>query len=175
MESEQSVTIELQDPEGDDIALFDEYSFGTAALLRVALPEDGLYTIIIEERNGEELEDDLEIEVLETELLDLGDGAQSTELDSNVGRDVMFFEAEEDVVYSIVVSLDGDTDTSLTVDVCEGDPAECFFADVSFSISGSEEAAFLFEASDDGIVTLKLDTFIFGSDELEVTIEVNER
>ncbi|MEM9954315.1 MAG: hypothetical protein AAF846_22080 [Chloroflexota bacterium] len=174
-ESEQNITLVLLDPDGDEVAIQDSFNFGATGLIRIELPDDGLYTIVIEERDGEELEDEIEVEVLETEALDLNDGPQtSAELDENRDRDVMFFEAEEDVIYFVTVELAGDVDSTLDVELCEGDLEDCFFGDVRMSVSGTELAGFVYEASDDGRVHVLLEYFTFGG-EIEVTVTVEEQ
>ena len=172
-EADQDLTLVLLDPDDDDVAIFDEFTFGAAALIRIPLEADGLYTIVIEERNGEELEDEIEVEVLETEVLDLGDGEQFTVIDSAVGLDYMVFEAEDNVVYLIEVFLDEDIDSGLDINIFEEDD-DSFFAPVSVGVTGIEEAAFLFEATDDGLVTVELEYFAFFDAEIEVRVVVSE-
>lgn len=167
---EQDLMITLNDPDGDELALFD--SFGTAVIIRVPLPVDGLYTIIIEERDGEELEDEIEVELIQTEVLDLGDGPQTVELDENFQLDRMIFEAEDDVRYFVFINADDEIDGTLYVDFLEEDT---FFADTRLSLSGTDSGAIVFEASDDGLVTVELDFFSFdGENEFTVEIQVEE-
>lgn len=165
---EQDLILALNDPDGDELALFD--SFGTAVLIRIELPDDGLYTIAIEERNGEELEDEVEIELLQTEILDLGDGPQTVELDENFQIDRMIFEAEEDVRYFVFIEADDTIDGTLYIDFLE---EGAFFADTRMSLSGTDGGVIVFEANDDGIVTVELDFFSFDG-ENEFTIEIDE-
>ena len=171
-EADQDLTIVLTDPDDDDVAVFDEFTFGAAALIRIPLEADGLYTILIEERNGEELEDEIEVEVLETEVLDLGESEQETVIDSSVGLDYMVFEAEEDVLYLIEVFLDGDIDSGLDINIFEEED-DSFFAPVSLGVTGVEEAAFIFEATDDGLVTVELEYFAFFDGEIELLVAVS--
>ena len=165
---EQDLILALNDPDGDELALFD--SFGTAVLIRIELPDDGLYTIVIEERNGEELEDEVEIELLQTEILDLGEGPQTVELDENFQIDRMIFEAEEDVRYFVFIEADDTIDGTLYIDFLE---EGAFFADTRMSLSGTDGGVIVFEANDDGIVTVELDFFSFDG-ENEFTIEIDE-
>lgn len=171
-DDDQDLTITLLDPDDDDVAIFDEFTFGAAVLIRIPLEDDGLYTIVIEERNGEELTDEVEVELIETEVLDLGDGEQEVEIDSGIGVDYMVFEAEEDVVYLIEVFLDGDIDSGLDFNIFEEDD-DSYFAPVSVGVTGVEEAAFIFEATDDGLVTLELEYFAFFDGEIEVRVVVS--
>jgi hypothetical protein len=164
---EQDLSLALLDPEGDEIALFDSY--GDAVLIRIELPEDGLYTIVVEERNEEELEDEVEIELLEVEVLDLGDGAQTVELDEGFQVDRMVFEAEEDVRYFISITADDSIDGTLYIDVLEEGMT---FADTRLSLSGTDSGLIIFEANDDGLVTIELDFFSFSGSN-EFTVEVN--
>ncbi|GAB5494376.1 MAG: hypothetical protein Phog2KO_45910 [Phototrophicaceae bacterium] len=164
---EQDLILALLDPDGDELAIFD--SFGDAVLLRVELPDDGVYTIHVTERNEEELEDEVQIELLEVEVLDLGDGAQTVELDDEFRVDRMVFEAEEDARYFIFIEADDTIDGTLYVDFLEeGDS----FATTRMSVSGTDQALIIFEANDDGMVTIELDFFSFsGSNEFTIEIE----
>ncbi|MGJ3237101.1 MAG: hypothetical protein ACFE0Q_00200 [Anaerolineae bacterium] len=171
-EADQSLTISLQDPDGDEIALFDDFAFGAALLVRVPLEADGLYTIEIAERDGAELEDEIEVQLIESEILDLDAGIQTTSLDSEISQDYMIFEAEEDVVYVIYLIFDGDIDSSVEVDVFEEDD-DSFFAPVSASFTGFDEGGFLFEATDDGIVRVELEYLAFFDGDIDITIEVS--
>ena len=168
-DAEQNIRIFLEDPEGDEIASNSEYNYGNAFLVRVLLEADGLYTIRLEEVDGEDLEDDIEIELIETELLDLGDGEQTTEIDSNVGEDYMFFEAEEDVEYIIFVTLDGEISSALDIEIYQ--EADTYSPSARASFRDIEQAIFGFKADDDGIVILSLDYWGYNG-EIEVTIEV---
>src|SRR5690606_31788458 len=118
------------------------------------LPVDGLYTIVIEERNGEELEDEVEVELIQTEVLDLGDGPQTVELDDNFQLDRMVFEAEDDVRYFVFITADDEIDGTLYIDFLE---EGAFFANTRMSLAGTDSGAIVFEASDDGMVIVELD------------------
>lgn len=168
-DAEQDIRIILEDPNGDEIASNSEYNYGNAILVRIPLEEDGLYTIILEETDGEELEDDLEIELLETEVLNLDDGAQTTEIDSDVGEDYMIFEAEEDVTYVILVTLDGEISSAVDIEINQ--ESDTYSPSARISLRDIEEAAFQFEADEDGVIRLSLDYWGYDGD-VEVTIEV---
>ena len=170
-EADQDLTFSLLDPDDDEIAVFDSFSFSDPALVRIPLEADGVYTIHVEERNGEELEDEIEVELLEVEVLDLGDGAQTVEVSDSFTTEYMVFEAEEDVVYFIYVVIDGDIDSTVDFNIFQEDDSE-FSPSVSVAVAGIDEAFFLFEADDDGLVTVEIDYFAFSDAELEVTIEV---
>ena len=164
---EQDLRLALLDPDGDELAIFD--SFGDAVLLRVELPDDGLYTIHVTERNEEELQDEVQIELLEVEVLDLGDGAQTVELDDEFRVDRMVFEAEEDTRYFVLIEADDTIDGTLYLDFLEeGDS----FATTRMTVSGTDQALIIFEANDDGMVIIELDFFSFsGSNEFTIEID----
>lgn len=169
-EADIDLAIQLLDPDGDEIALFD--SFGNPAIIRQLLEDDGLYTIVITERNEEELDDEIEIEILEAEILSLNDGSQTVTLESNYQLDYMVFEAEEDVMYILEIITDGVPDSTLYVNLLqEGE----FFAGTRASVAGVENAAFLLEFDEDGEVQVEVEYFAFGGDEIEVTISITEQ
>lgn len=169
-EADQRITIQLLDPDGDEIALYDR--FGNPAITRQLLEDDGEYTIVIEERDGEELDDEIEIIIEETELLSLNDGAQTVLLDDDIEFDYMVFEAEEDVEYIMLVTLDNVPDSTVYVDLVEEDE---FFAAKRLSFAGMDEAAVLFEAEDDGELRIEFEFFAFSGDEVEITVEIQEQ
>lgn len=170
-DADQDVTVALLDPDGDEVAIFDSFTFGDPALIRIPLESDGVYTIVIEERNGEELEDEVEIELIETEVLDLGDGEQTVEVTDSFTTEYMVFEAEEDVVYYIYVTLDGDISSTVNINLFQEDDSE-YSPSVAVGVAGIDGAFFVFEADDDGLVTVEVDYFAFSDSELEVTIEL---
>ncbi|MEL6526396.1 MAG: hypothetical protein AAFQ07_11875 [Chloroflexota bacterium] len=169
-EADQDITVELLDPDGDQVAIYE--SFGNPALTRILLEDDGEYTIIIEERDGEELDDEIEIILEETELLDLNEGTQTLLLDDDIEFDYMVFEAEEDVQYVMFITLDGVPDSTLYVDLVEEDE---FFAAKRLTFAGMEEAGVIFEAEDDGDMRIEFEFFAFGGDEVEVTVTIEEQ
>lgn len=167
-EADQNITIQLLDPDGDEVALYD--GFGNPALTRILLEDDGEYTIVIEESDGEELDDEIEAILEETELLNLNEGSQTVLLDDEIEFDYMIFEAEEDVEYVMLVALDREQDSAVFIDLAEEGE---FFANKRISFAGMDEAAVLFEADDDGVIRVELEFFGF-DDEVEVTITIEE-
>lgn len=166
-EADQSTDMILLNPDGDEIAASE--NFGDAAIVRQLLEDGGVYTVVITEAFEELLEDELEVELLETEILDLNEGSQTVILEPNYQQDYMVFEAEEDVLYVVELIFEDAVDTSLTVDMLEEDD---FFADTRVTVSDVSEAAFLFEVNDDGMISVKLSTFTF-DDEIEVTVTIS--
>ncbi|MEL7432978.1 MAG: PPC domain-containing protein, partial [Chloroflexota bacterium] len=168
-EADIDVTVQLLDPDGDEIALFD--GFRDPAIIRQLLEDDGLYTIVLEERDGDELDDEIEIEILEAEILDLNDGPQTVTLDANYQIDYMVFEAEEDVQYVLSITTEDTPDSTVYVDLLqEGE----FFASTRATVAGMSEAAFIFEFNDDGDIEVEIEYFAFSGDEAVITIEITE-
>lgn len=160
----------LYDPDGDEVATDDDSGPSlNPALIRVELPADGEYTIsIYHYSEDEELEDEFEVTLYETEILDATDEAITLELGDDFELDRVVFEAEEDVQYGIIFTASDDYSSTFYVDVLEEDDT---YASTRFDMTGTLMGGFLFEASDDGIVTLELEYFGY-SDEIEVTVEV---
>ncbi len=161
----------LYNEDGDEIASDDDSGPGlNPAFARVVLPDDGEYTIEITHYSGdEELDDEFEVTLFEVDLLDAGEGPVELLLGDDFELDRVVFEAEEDVQYLVILTARDDYDSTLYVEVLEEDDT---FANVRFDMAGTLRAGFLFEASDDGIVSLELEYFGF-SDEIEVRVEVD--
>jgi hypothetical protein len=164
--------IYLFNEDGDEVATDDDSGESTnPQLIRIQLPDDGEYSIVITDYSeGEELDDEFEVTLFVTELLDLGAGPQTVELGDDFQVDRMVFEAEDDVRYAILINADDHIDGTLYVDVLEeGD----FFAGTRMSISGTDGGGLVFEAGDDGMVQVELDFFSYsGSNEFTVEIQV---
>lgn len=162
----------LLNEDGDEVATDDDSGAGTnPALIRIQLPDDGEYSIVIAHySDDEELDDEFAVTLYEVELLDLGAGPQTVVLGDDFQVDRMIFEAEEDVRYFIFVNAEDNIDGTLYVDVLE---EEAFFADTRMSLAGTDAGAIVFEASDDGLVTIELDFFAFDG-ENEFTVEIQE-
>lgn len=164
----------LLNEDGDEIAEDDDSGEGTnPALIRIVLPEDGEYSIVITDySDGEELDDEFEVTLYEVELLDLGAGPQTVELGGDFQVDRMVFEAEEDVRYFVFINADDNIDGTLYIDILEEDE---FFADTRMSLAGTDAGAIVFEAGDDGLVVVELDFFSFdGENEFTVEIQAEE-
>ncbi|GAB5494377.1 MAG: hypothetical protein Phog2KO_45920 [Phototrophicaceae bacterium] len=160
----------LFDEDGDEVATDDDSGEGTnPALIRVQLPEDGEYSIVIEHySDGEEIEDEFEVTLFEVDVLDLDSGAQTVELGDDFQVDRMVFEAEEDARYYIFINADDFIEGTVYIDILEeGDT----FASTRFSLAGTDGGAIVFEASDDGMVVVELDFYSFGGSN-DFTVEV---
>ena len=162
----------LYNEDGDEIATDDDSGPGlNPALVRVVLPDDGEYTIeIVHFSDDEALEDEFEVTLFEVELLDATDEPVELLLGDDFELDRVIFEAEEDVQYTILFFARDDYDSTFYVELLEEDDS---FANIRFDMAGTLTGGFLFEASDDGIVSLELEYFGF-SDEIEVRVEVSE-
>lgn len=162
----------LFNEDGDEIATDDDSGRGTnPALVRIVLPDDGEYTIeITHYSDGEELDDEFEVTLYEVDLLDATDDPVELILGDDFELDRVVFEAEEDVQYIIIFTAEDDYDSTMYVEVLEEDET---YASTRFDMAGTMRAGFLFEASDDGIVTLELKYFGY-NDEIEVRVEISE-
>ena len=169
--SDLDTYLTLLNEDGDEVATDDDSGEGTnPALIRVQLPEDGEYSIVIEHySDGEEIEDDFEVTLFEVDVLDLDSGAQTVELGDEFQVDRMVFEAEEDTRYFVLIEADDTIDGTLYLDFLEeGDS----FATTRMTVSGTDQALIIFEANDDGMVIIELDFFSFsGSNEFTIEIE----
>lgn len=164
----------LLNEDGDEVASDDDSGASTnPALVRIELPDDGEYSVVITDYSeGEELDDEFAVTLYVVELLDLGAGPQTVVLGDDFQVDRMVFEAEEDVRYFIFVNASDNIDGTLYIDVLEED---AFFADTRMSLAGTDSGAIVFEASDDGMVVVELDFFSFdGENEFTVEIQAEE-
>src|SRR5690606_24878849 len=95
----------LLNEDGDEVATDDDSGAGTnPALVRIELPDDGEYSIVISHYSeGEELDDEFAVTLYEVELLDLGAGPQTVVLGDDFQVDRMIFEAEDGVRYFIFI------------------------------------------------------------------------
>ncbi|MGB7342368.1 MAG: hypothetical protein WBC91_25955 [Phototrophicaceae bacterium] len=170
-EEDLDLVMAILDEDGDEVARDDDSGQGlTPSFIRLAL-EAGEYTIEIEQYSGEDIEDEIEVTLFEVALLNLNEGPQTVELGDDFEIDRMVFEAEEDEVYAIIITAEDTPDSTLYVDVLEEGMT---FANTRMSFRGMDQAGLLFEASDDGIVTIELEFFGFG-DAVEFTVEVEQQ
>lgn len=161
------------DEDGEEIANNDDGGPGTnPAIIRLQLPDDGEYTILLEHWTGdEELDDEFEILLLESELLDLNDGPQTVEMGDDFETESMIFEAEEDIQYLVLITASDDVESTFRLEALAEDD---FFASTRVSFSGTQSFAFVFEVNDDGMVNFGLDYSSFDGDGVEFTVEVSE-
>lgn len=171
-EDDTDTRMTLYNEDGDEVASDDDSGPGlNPAFARIVLPDDGEYTIEITHYSDDEaLEDEFEVTLFEVDLLDAGEEPVELLLGDDFELDRVVFEAEEDVQYLIILTARDDYDSTLYIELLEEDDS---FASIRFDMAGTLRAGFLFEASDDGIVSLELEYFGF-NDEIEVRVEVSE-
>ncbi|MGJ3237100.1 MAG: hypothetical protein ACFE0Q_00195 [Anaerolineae bacterium] len=163
----------IYDADGDEVARDDDSGPSlNPAFIRLELPDDGEYTIEITPYSDDEpLDDEFEVTLFQTELLDLNAGPQTTVVGDDFEIDRMAFEAEEDVVYAVLVTVADDYSSTLYIDLLEEDQS---FASRRARMNGTLELGFIFEADDDGIIIFELEYFGF-NDEAEVTVTVESQ
>jgi len=171
-DSETDTRLILLDEDGDEVATDDFSGSGlNPALVRIVLPEDGEYTILIEDWDELELDDSFEVTLYEVDLLDLNDDAQTVEIGDEIQLERMILEVEEDETYFLFFRMSDVAESVVYVDLLFEDD---FFAATRVSFTGTDTYAFAFVADDDGVITLELAYSSFDGDEIDITVEVDQ-
>lgn len=168
-DADLDTNITLLNEEGDEVFATSNY-YSDATVIRYELPDDSTYSIVITQVDNEIMDDEITVELLQSEILNLNEGAQTVELDASYQTDYMVLEVEEDQIYIIEMFIDGDESSGVSINVLAEDE---YYAATRANAAGVDEVAFTYEAQDDGQVVVTLEYFAVGGDEVEVTVNVS--
>ncbi|MDQ7027102.1 MAG: PPC domain-containing protein [Anaerolineae bacterium] len=167
----EDTTLSLYDSSGTLIVEDDDSGEGlNPALRRFVLPATGTYEIDLRGFSSDAILDPIEITLEETELLEITAEPLEIILDDEVSSDVLFFEAQNNTQYLLVIELDRDLDDSLYIDISQSGES---FPSIRFTTSGASSFAAVFTADFTGMMTVELEYFGFRND-ANFTIAVEE-
>lgn len=138
-------------------------------LRRFPLPADGTYTVEVQGFGESELLEPFDITLEQTELLDLSSGTVSVTLSEELDQEVLSLDITTGTRYIVTISASEELESSVFGEIRE--PGESF-ASTRFSVSGTNEFAFVYSAETSGRARVEVEYFAFSDPvTFEITVE----
>lgn len=155
----------LNGPEGYQISYSDSYSGADPTIQAFQLPSTGLYTVLVRTLEPDS-EGTVSIELNETVLESLDDGAQTLVYSSNVYRNTVTFTGRPGETITLSLATDGDPSSSLSVTVLQSGTTLSYI-----SASSVSELSARFIVPTDGLVLVQVDDYSYRDSEVRISIE----
>ncbi len=170
--NEQDIRIELNDLAGDELTYDDDNGPGVDPYIRrFILPSSGTFLVEVKPSYGNELSGTISFTVEKTELITLGEAPEMLTLGEEFDQEIYRFEAEAGQTYRLSVkSIDGEDQLSLSVDISQAGS----FTQSTMSSSSVSGMSMDFTPDESGTVEVKVRAFLFLTDEISLTITVEE-
>lgn len=155
----------LNGPDGYQVGYSDSYSGADPTIRAFQLPSTGSYTILVRTLEPDS-EGSVTINLEETILESLDDGAQTLVFSSNVSRNTVTFTGNPSETITLTLTTDGEPSSSLAATVTQSGTTLTY---ISASSVSEISARFIVPAS--GLVLVQVDDYSYMDSEVTVSIE----